>query len=122
MSLAQIRYFVAIAEEGHMGRAAQRLHVSQPPLSRQLKELEAELGTALFERNPRGMQLLPPGQRFLRHARLILAQVEAAKRDMHESASKLLPQPRRQPRRQATAPPPDDRSPHLYSSSGRSKS
>lgn len=82
MSLSQLRYFVAIAEEGHMGRAAQRLHVSQPPLSRQLRDLEQELGKPLFRRSARGMQLLPSGERFLHHARLILSQVEAAKRDL----------------------------------------
>lgn len=78
MSLAQIEYFVAIAEEAHLGRAAERLHISQPPLTRQLKSLEAELGAPLFERTPRGMRLLPAGERFLAHARHILEQVRRA--------------------------------------------
>ncbi|MEM1417810.1 MAG: LysR family transcriptional regulator [Myxococcota bacterium] len=80
MSLSQIEYFVAIAEEGHMGRAARRLHVSQPPLSRQLRALEDELGARLFARTPRGMRLLPAGEAFLTEARAVLDAVEAARR------------------------------------------
>ncbi|MEL7369333.1 MAG: LysR family transcriptional regulator [Myxococcota bacterium] len=79
MSLAQLEYFVAVAEEGHVGRAATRLHVSQPPLSRQIKNLEAELGAPLFERTPRGMKLLPAGHTLLVHARRILAELNAVK-------------------------------------------
>jgi DNA-binding transcriptional LysR family regulator len=79
MSLAQIEYFVAIAEEAHLGRAAERLHISQPPLTRQLKSLEAELGASLFERTPRGMRLLPAGEKFLTHARRILQEVDRAR-------------------------------------------
>lgn len=80
MSLRQLEYFVAVAEEGHVGRAARRLFVSQPPLSRQLRALEDELGAPLFERGPRGMRLLPAGARFLAHARDVLQAVDRARR------------------------------------------
>ena len=78
MSLAQIRYFVAVAEEGNMGRAAEKLHVSQPPLSRQIQALEDEIGTPLFVRTPRGMRLLPSGEAFLYQAGRILNAVNEA--------------------------------------------
>ena len=78
MSLAQIRYFVAVAEEGNVGRAASRLHIAQPPVSRQIRALEDEIGTPLFARTSRGMTLLPSGQAFLDHARQILSAVDQA--------------------------------------------
>ena len=78
VSLSQIRYFVAVAEAGNVCRAAQRLHVAQPPVSRQIRALEDEIGTPLFARTPRGMTLLPPGRVFLDHARAILAAVDSA--------------------------------------------
>ena len=78
VSLAQIRYFVAVAEEGHVGRAAARLRVAQPPISRQIRALEDEIGTPLFARTSRGMALLPSGEAFLHHARAILSEVHRA--------------------------------------------
>ena len=75
MDLKQLAYFVAIAETGHLGRAAERLHLSQPPLTRQVQQLEAELGTQLFKRTPRGMELTQAGESLLRDARAIRSMV-----------------------------------------------
>lgn len=79
VSLDQLRYFVVVAEEENITRAAKRLRVSQPPLTRQIRALEDELGVALFERRPRGVALLPTGERLLTRARRILAEVDAAR-------------------------------------------
>ncbi len=73
-----MQYFVVTAEEGNVGRAARRLRMAQPPLSRQIRALEDELGVALFAREPRGMRLLPAGEAFLARARVILAEVDQA--------------------------------------------
>jgi LysR family transcriptional regulator, hca operon transcriptional activator len=79
MELRHLRYFVAVAEEGSFTRAAEmRLHTAQPSLSRQIRDLEFNLGVQLIIRGPRGMELTQAGQVFLDHARLILSQVEVA--------------------------------------------
>ena len=79
MELRHLRYFIAVAEEGSVTLAAEkRLFTSQPSLSRQLRDLEDEIGTALLERSARGVALTAAGQAFLPHARLVLAQVDAA--------------------------------------------
>jgi LysR family transcriptional regulator, hca operon transcriptional activator len=79
MELRHLRYFVAVAEAGSLTVAAeQRLHTSQPSLSRQIRDLESELGTQLLTRRARGVELTPAGRAFLDHARSVLSQVEAA--------------------------------------------
>jgi LysR family transcriptional regulator, hca operon transcriptional activator len=79
MELRHLRYFVAVAEEGSLTVAAQkRLHTAQPSLSRQIRDLELELGVELLIRGPRGIELTAPGRVFLDHARVALLQVEAA--------------------------------------------
>jgi LysR family hca operon transcriptional activator len=79
MDLRHLRYFVAVAEEGSLTVAAERrLHTAQPSLSRQMRDLEVELGCALMRRGAKGIDLTPAGRVFLDHARVILLQVEAA--------------------------------------------
>jgi LysR family hca operon transcriptional activator len=79
MELRHLRYFIAVAEEGSFTNAAERrLHTAQPSLSRQIRELESEVGVRLFERKARGIALTVAGQVFLNHARLVLLQVDAA--------------------------------------------
>jgi DNA-binding transcriptional LysR family regulator len=86
VELRHLRYFVAVAEEAHLGRAARRLHVAQSALSRQVQDLEREVGVALLERTPRGLRVAPAGRVFLDHARRALAEVEAGARAAREAA------------------------------------
>jgi LysR family hca operon transcriptional activator len=79
MELRHLRYFVAVAEAGGLtGAAHRKLHTSQPSLSRQIRDLEEEVGAQLLTRRARGVELTPAGRTFLDHARLVLLQVDAA--------------------------------------------
>src|SRR5581483_8093928 len=76
MDLQRLRYFVAVAEERHITRAAVRLGMAQPPLSQQMRILEAELETRLFDRLPKGVALTPAGEVLLAEARALLEAVD----------------------------------------------
>ena len=79
VELRHLRYFVAVAHEGHITRAAEKLHMQQPPLSQQIKALEAEIKAPLFVRLPRGVALTDAGRSFLVDAEAILASVDSAR-------------------------------------------
>ncbi len=77
MDLRSLRYFVAVAEERHFGRAAGRLHMTQPPLSRAIKQLENDVGALLMHRSPAGVTLTPAGTALYDEARALLEQAGA---------------------------------------------
>src|SRR6478609_8004238 len=92
MELRHLRYFVAVAEEGSLTVAAERrLHTAQPSLSRQMRDLEYEVGTQLMVRSARGIELTTAGRVFLDHARLALAQVEAGREAARRAARPAKP-------------------------------
>jgi DNA-binding transcriptional LysR family regulator len=86
IGLHHLRYFLAVAEEGHVTRAAARLHLAQPSLSAQIRYLEEQVGVALFKRSPRGMILTPAGEAFAAQARASLAAASAAIEDARQAA------------------------------------
>ncbi|GAA4427739.1 LysR family transcriptional regulator [Actinokineospora soli] len=88
--LRHLRYFVTVAEERHFGRAAERLHMAQPPLSQQIRRLEADLGVELFTRTTRRVDLTRAGTAYLTHARAILASVDTAADDARRAAAGVV--------------------------------
>jgi LysR family transcriptional regulator, salicylic acid-responsive activator of bsdBCD len=84
MDIRQLRYFMAIVEEGQISRAAKRLHIAQPPLSLQLKSLEEELGVQLIERNTRSMQPTQAGHALYQRAEQIVSMIDAAAKEVRE--------------------------------------
>src|SRR5439155_23348761 len=92
MELRHLRYFVAVAEEGSLTLAAEkRLHTAQPSLSRQIRDLEFEVGVQLMNRSVHGIELTAAGRAFLDHARLALTQAEAAKEAARRAAQPAKP-------------------------------
>ncbi|MBL8428225.1 MAG: LysR family transcriptional regulator, partial [Dechloromonas sp.] len=90
MELRQLRYFLAIAEQGSLSKAAATVYVAQSALSHQLAQLEAELGQPLFHRLPRGVELTPAGRAFHPHALAILRQVEDARHSLNQAEGETV--------------------------------
>ena len=84
MELRHIRYFLTLAQELHFGKAAQKLCISQPPLSRQIKDMESELGVQLFLRDNKRVVLTVAGEHFKKEAAAILAQLELLKQQTNQ--------------------------------------
>ncbi|MGH6642933.1 MAG: LysR family transcriptional regulator, partial [Bradyrhizobium sp.] len=92
MELRHLRYFIAVADAGSLTVAAeQKLHTSQPSLSRQIRDLEQEVGVALMHRSAHGIELTAAGKAFLEHARMALVQAEAAKEAALRAAQPARP-------------------------------
>ena len=84
LDMRKLRYFVAVAEELNFGRAAQRLHIAQPVLSRQIRSFEDELGVTLFSRDSRGTALTAAGKQLLEDARFILSESKALRQRLFQ--------------------------------------
>jgi len=89
MDLHQLESFLAVAEALHFGRASEQLSLSQPALSRQIQQLERELGVALFERSGRGITLTAPGQTLVSHARRVMEEIRAARQALRQPSAAL---------------------------------
>ena len=123
MDLRSLRYFVAVADERHFGRAAARLHMTQPPLSRAIKQLETDLGALLLHRSPAGVTLTAAGTALYDEARTLLEQAEHARARvaaaagtatftvglLADHAEEAWPEPRRIPPVPPHGPHPDPR-------------
>src|SRR6476620_4949889 len=90
MELRPLRYFVAVAEQLHCRRAADRLHIAQPAVSEQIRNLERELGVQLLERTPRSVKLTPPGAVLLEEARRMLRLADDARRAPRPAQAGIL--------------------------------
>ncbi|TDH47999.1 LysR family transcriptional regulator [Mycobacterium eburneum] len=86
MDLRLLRYFITVAEERHVGRAADRLNMTQPPLSRAIRRLEDEFGTQLLERTPKGVELTPTGAILYQEATSLLEQTDRLQRRVTAAA------------------------------------
>ena len=104
MDLRQMKYFLALAQELHFGRAAARLHMAQPPLTRQIRGLEDELGTPLFLRTAKGVELTAAGQALLDEVPNILSLTQRARDRTQQAGQGLIGQLDNDPRERAAGP------------------